>query len=190
MATIYETETMNELADSAASLVTTLPSTCVSLYCWFRGFAKVSGEQTRLAQTLAFYANEEDQLDLEAVTVPVCDEEGEVTSRGVSRARRAPFAAWLVGTIRGLHLSQCLRTESNVLVFERHARSIMSEYGVRPTDAARVLPLATALFFDHRTVDQIDGAAITQASSFKTSRSKYAARYFSWGRVALLEERA
>lgn len=161
----------------------------VSVYCWFRGFTKVSGKQVQIAQTLAFHVDDEEPLDLEAVT-EIEDENSKVPVRRVNRARRAPFASWLVQTIRGAHLSQCLRTEANVLVFERHARALMAEHGVRPTDAARVLPFATALFFDHRSVDQIDAVAITQAASFKTSRSKYVARYFSWGRVALLEERA
>lgn len=112
----------------------------------------------------------------------------EVTKRKLRRNRVAPFAAWLVQTVRGEHLSQCARTEASVLVFERHARSIMAEHGVRPTDAARVLPYATALFFDHRTVDQIDAVAITYTDVFKSSMEEYSAEYFSWGQAAAKAE--
>jgi len=112
----------------------------------------------------------------------------EVVQGKLRRNRRAPFAAWLVQTIRGSHLSQCVRTEASVLVFERHARSIMAEHGLRPTDAAAVLPYAVALFFDHRTVDQIDAVAITNTAVFKSSIEEYNAEYFSWGQAAAQAE--
>jgi len=127
---------------------------------------------------MAFYVDEEDPLDLDAVSEPV-EVDGKVVERRVRRVRRAPFASWLVNTIRGEHLSQCLRTEANVLVFERHARSLMAKHGVRPTDAAAALPYATALFFDHRSFDQIEAVAITNATSFVDSRRAFTATYVS-----------
>jgi len=162
----------------------------VDLYCWCTGRKQVSASQEKVAEDLAFYANDEDDLTLDEVSEPIVEEDGKVASRRVRRTRRHPFASWLVQTIRGLHLSQCSRTDSNVLVFERHARAIMATHGVRPTDAARVLPLATALFFDHRTFDQIDAVAITQAAPFKSSRRDFSSKYFSWGRNAMFSSRA
>jgi len=176
-----------EAADSAVRNILT---TVIDAYCWFRGYTQVTERQVQLAQTIAFHVDGDDQLDLEAVTEVVLNEDGGVLERRVRRARKAPFVSWLVQTIRGQHLSQCSRTESNVLVFERHARAIMSEHGVRPTDAARVLPLATATFFEHRSVDQIDGVAIIQAPAFVKSRQLYSASYYCNGRVAALQQRA
>lgn len=184
---IMETTTHNYVPLSGYAQLTSL--VLQTVYCKIFGFVPVSERQTRLADTLAFYVNEEDGCDLDAVTEAVVEEE-KVVERRVRRGRVAPFASWLVGTIRGLHLSQCERTESNVLVFERHARSLMSTHGVRPTDAARVLPLATALFFDHKSVDQIDAIAITQAQAFKSSRKLYSSKYFSWGWASSFHARA
>lgn len=171
-----------DVESAVSSLLDTTTSVGVGLYCWWKGYVQVNGRQESTADTLATMVNRDDGLDLEAIA-PGVIEEGKVTRR-VTRKRKAPFAAWLVQTIRGEHLSQCARTEASVLVFERHARSIMAERGVRPTDAAKVLPYAVALFFDHRSVDQIDAAAITQAAVFKTSVEEYNAKYFSWGRAA------
>lgn len=189
MATIYEIETCNEVSDSAAQFFTSIPRKVVDCYCWWRGYTQVTGAQVKLADTIAYHANDEDMLDLEAVTEVVVDESDEFVERRVRRARKAPFVSWLVATIRGQYLSQCAYTESNALVFERHARSLMEKHGVRPTDAARVLPLATSAFFYHRTVDQIDGAAIIQAPAFKSSMQLYNAKYYCNGRVAASQQR-
>lgn len=159
---------------------------CVRVYCWWKGFVQVNGRQEVKAQRLAYSVNS-DLPCLEAIAGKAI--KGEKVSAGrLRRNRVAPFAAWLVQTIRGEHLSQCVRTEASVLVFERHARSIMAERGLRPTDAARVLPYATALFFDHRTVDQIDAVAITHTDVFKSSIEEYNATYFSWGQAAAQAE--
>jgi len=131
-----------------------------------------------MANLLASGVDEEEPLGLEAVSDAVMEGD-KLKERRVRRSKKAPFASYLVSVIRGSHLSQCERTESNVLVFERHARSIMAEHGVRPSDAARVLPYATALFFDHRSFDQIEAVAITQATSFVSSRAAFTARYIS-----------
>jgi hypothetical protein len=131
-----------------------------------------------MARSLAALVDDAEDLDLEAVSELVVLSNGR-PERRVRRKKVAPFASFLVGTIRGELLSQCLRTESNVLVFERHARSLMAEHGVRPTDAARVLPYATALFFDHRSFDQIEAAAITHATSFVNARRAFTAEYVS-----------
>lgn len=164
-------------------------SSGVDVYCWLFGLKQVSASQEKVAEDLAFYANADDDLTLDAVTEEVVGEDGKVAERRVRRNRKHPFASFLVQTIRGQHLSQCSRTDSNVLVFERHARAIMATHGVRPTDAAKVLPLATALFFEHRTVDQIDAVAITQAAPFKSSRKDFSSKYFSWGRNAMFTSR-
>jgi hypothetical protein len=179
MATIYETETLNELADSAVSLLTSLPVLAVAGYCWWTGRARVSRAQKSVANNLSFGIDHGD-TELESVTERY-ELDGKVVERRVRGRRKLPYVSFLVATIRGAHLSQCSRTESNVLVFERHARNLMATHGVRPTDAARVLPLAAALFFDHRSVDQIDAVAITQAASFKSSRRGFSAKYVSWG---------
>lgn len=139
---------------------------------------RVNSRQERMARLLAASVDDAEDLDLEAVSEFV-ELSGGRSERRVRRKKVAPFASFLVGTIRGELLSQCLRTESNVLVFERHARSVMAKHGVRPTDAARVLPYATALFFDHRSFDQIEAAAITQATSFVNARRAYSAEYVS-----------
>jgi len=129
-----------------------------------------------MATRLAFYVSDDDCLPLDAVSESI--EKGDVVvERRVRRSRRAPFAAWLVSHIRGVALSQCVRTEASVMVFERHARAIMAERGVRPSDAAAVLPYATALFFDPRAVDQIEAVAITNSASFVNSRREYSANY-------------
>jgi len=164
-------------------------SSGVDVYCWVFGMKQVSASQEKIAEDLAFYANADDDLTLGAVTEEVLGAEGKVVERRVRRSRKHPFASFLVQTIRGQHFSQCLRTDSNVLVFERHARAIMATHGVRPTDAAKVLPLATALFFDHRTVDQIDAVAIPHAAPFKSARKDFSSRYFSWGRNAMFTSR-
>lgn len=156
------------------------------LWCWWTGALRVNARQERVARQLSKFVDADEPLDLEAVSdTMVVDEK--VTHRSVRRNKRMPFAAWLVATIRGEHLSQCLRTEANVLVFERHARSIMAKHNVRPTDAAKVLPYATALFFDHRSFDQIEAVAITQASSFVDARRMYQATYVSISGSAPLE---
>lgn len=139
---------------------------------------RVNARQERLASQLALGVDEDESPDLDSVSEPVLKED-KLVERRVRRTKRAPFASYLVSVIRGSHLSQCERTESNVLVFERHARSIMAEHNVRPTDAARVLPYATALFFDHRSFDQIEAVAITQAASFVSTRAAFTARYVS-----------
>lgn len=187
MATIEELHHELEATDSAvASILTGV----VDVYCWLRGYTQVTERQVQLGQTIGFHIDDEDQLDLEAVTEQVLGEGGVVLERRVRRARKAPFVSWLVQTIRGQHFSQCANTASNVLVFERHARAIMAEHGVRPTDAARVLPLATSTFFNHRSVDQIDGEAITQSPAFVKSMKLFNAKYYSNGRVAALQQRA
>lgn len=179
-----------EVLDRATQKLTMLPLYLLDGYCWMRGFTRVKGRQIQLAQTIGFYADEDEPLDLEAVTDEVVDDSGSLLYRKVRRSKKAPFVSWLVATIRGAHLSQCPYTESNVLVFERHARSLMEKHGVRPVDAAKVLPLATATFFFHRTVDQIDGAAIIHAPAFKTSVKKYLAKYYCNGQVAAVQQRA
>lgn len=190
MATIEEIQVCNEVLDRATQIITCLPLKVLDGYCWMRGFTRVTGRQVQLAQTIGFHADDEDMLDLEAVTEVVVDDEDKFVERRVRRARKAPFVSWLVATIRGQHLSQCSHTESNALVFERHARSLMEKHGVRATDAARVLPLATSAFFYHRTVDQIDGAAIIHAPAFKSSVKLYNAKYYCNGRVAAYQQRA
>lgn len=169
-------------AYGVVKLIITLPSLFrwvkFVVWCWWVGAVRVNARQEKTATRLAFYVDDEDPLDLDAVSDPV-EKDGEVVGRRVRRVKRAPFASWLVATIRGEHLSQCLRTEANVLVFERHARSVMAKHGVRPTDAAAVLPYATALFFDHRSFDQIEAVAITNATSFVDARRAYTATYVS-----------
>lgn len=147
-----------------------------AIWCWWNGFVRVNARQEKTASRLAFYVSDEDCLDLDAVSELVEDDVG-ATERRVRRARKAPFASWLVSHIRGVHLSQCPRTDASVMVFERHARAIMAEHGVRPSDAAAVLPYATALFFEHRSFDQIEAAAITNAASFVNSRREFSANY-------------
>jgi hypothetical protein len=147
-------------------------------WCWWVGAVRVNSRQEKMARSLAACVDDAEDLDLEAVS-DLVELNGGRSERRVRRKKVAPFASFLVGTIRGELLSQCLRTESNVLVFERHARSLMAKHGVRPTDAARVLPYATALFFDHRSFDQIEAAAITQATSFVNARRAYSAEYVS-----------
>jgi len=139
---------------------------------------RVNSRQEQMAHRLAGYTDDLGDLDLDAVSELVVEDDGR-RERRVRRRRVAPFASFLVASIRGEHLSQCLRTESNVLVFERHARSLMAKHGVRPTDAAKVLPYATALFFDHRSFDQIEAAAITNATSFVEARRAFSAKYVS-----------
>jgi len=192
MATTNEISAINEVLDSATHKLKSLPSVIVDTYCWFRGFVQVTGKQVALADSLAYYVDDEqeDALQLEEVSEEVLDEDGSLIERRVRRARKAPFVSWLVQYVRGRHLSQCQDNEANRLVFERHARSIMEEHNVRPTDAARVIPLATATFFHHRSVDQIDAAAIIHAPSFKTSMRKYNAKYYCNGRVAATQQRA
>lgn len=180
MATIEEIAVLNEFADSAVkALATTVPALAIAGFCWLTGRTRVSGAQDKVARNLS-YGIDQGDTDLESVTERY-ELDGKVTERRVRGRRRMPYTSFLVATIRGAHLEQCARTESNELVFGRHARSLMAEHGVRPTDAARVLPLAASLFFDHRSVDQIDAVAITQAASFKSSRRGYSARYVSWG---------
>lgn len=159
---------------------------CVGVYCWWKGLVQVNGRQEVMARRLAYSVNS-DLPCLEAIAGKAVGEKEAVGGK-LRRNRRAPYAAWLVQTIRGRYLSQCARTEASVLVFERHARSIMSERGLRPTDAAAVLPYAVALFFDHRTVDQIDAVAITHTDVFKSSLEEYNAEYFSWGQAAAQAE--
>jgi len=179
MATIYEIQASNELVDSATRLLTyTVPTLAIAGYCWWTGSTRVSGAQDKIARNLS-YGIDHGDTNLEAITTVVV-KDGEVT-RKLRRNRRMPYVSFLVATIRGAHLEQCSRTESNELVFGRHARSLMAEHRLRPTDAARVLPLAAALFFDHRSVDQIDAVAISQSASFKSSRRAYSAKYVSWG---------
>ncbi|QKN22653.1 hypothetical protein [Erysiphe necator associated tombus-like virus 7] len=168
------------------SLLGLVSSRCVGVYCWWYGFVQVNERQEVMARRLAYSVNS-DLPNLEAIAGSAVGEK-EVVGGKLRRNRRAPYAAWLVQTIRGRHLSQCVRTEASVLVFERHARSIMAEHGLRPTDAARVLPYAVGLFFDHRTVDQIDAVAITNTAVFKSSVEEYSARYFSWGQAAAQAE--
>lgn len=173
--------------DTAVStLLETVTSVGVELYCWWKGYARVNERQEVMGNRLAYSVNS-DLPNLEAIAGAAIGDK-EVVGGKLRRNRRAPYAAWLVQTIRGRHLSQCSRTEASVLVFERHARSIMAEHGLRPSDAARVLPYATALFFDHRTVDQIDAVAITNTAVFKSSVERYNAKYFSWGRAAAKAE--
>lgn len=148
------------------------------VWCWWVGAVRVNSRQEKMARSLAAAVDDLDDLDLDSVSDAVTLDGGR-TERRVRRKKVAPFASFLVGTIRGELLSQCLRSESNVLVFERHARSLMAKHGVRPTDAAKVLPYATALFFDHRSFDQIEAAAITQATSFVNARRAYSAEYVS-----------
>lgn len=159
---------------------------CVGVYCWWKGYVQVNERQEVMARRLAYSVNS-DLPCLEAIAGKAIGD-GEVVGGKLRRNRRAPYAAWLVQTIRGEHLSQCVRTEASVLVFERHARAIMAKSGLRPTDAARVLPYAVALFFDHRTVDQIDAVAITHTAVFKSSVEEYSAKYFSWGQAAAQAE--
>lgn len=180
MATTYEIQALNELADSAVrALTTTLPVLAVASYCWWTGRTRVSGAQDRIARNLS-YGIDQGDTDLESVTERY-ELNGKLVERRVRGRRKMPYVSFLVATIRGAHLEQCARTESNELVFGRHARNLMATHGVRPTDAARVLPLAAALFFDHRSVDQIDAVAITQSASFKSSRRGFSAKYVSWG---------
>lgn len=180
MATTYEIDTLNEFTDSAVkSLTYVLPTLAVASYCWLTGRTRVSGAQDKIARNLAYGVDLGD-TDLESVTERY-ELNGKLVERRVRGRRKMPYVSFLVATIRGAHLEQCSRTESNELVFGRHARSLMAAHGVRPTDAARVLPLAASLFFDHRSVDQIDAVAITQAASFKSSRRGYSAKYVSWG---------
>lgn len=181
-----DTITLNHVR-TCSTLLEKITTVSVGAYCWWNGLVQVNGRQESTADTLATMVNRDDGLDLEAIAPGVVGEGGKVT-RCVRRKRKAPFAAWLVQTIRGAHLSQCVRTEASVLVFERHARSLMAEHGVRPTDAAKVLPYATALFFEHRSVDQIDAVAITQTAVFKSSMEEYSAKYFSWGRASAKAE--
>lgn len=181
MATTYEIQALNELTDSAVRIVThTLPVLAIASYCWWTGRVRVSDAQTSIANNLSYGVDHGDTT-LEAVTFVSSEDERGVSERRLRRRRKLPYVSFLVSTIRGAHLEQCLRTESNEMVFGRHARSLMAEHKLRPTDAARVLPLAAALFFDHRSVDQIDAVAITQAASFKSSRRGYSAKYVSWG---------
>lgn len=181
-----DTITSNHV-NSASLLLESVKASAVDIYCWWKGYVQVNGRQESIAKELTVAVDGEEVLDLETIAPGVVEENGKVT-RPVSRRKKAPFASWLVQTIRGSHLSQCERTEASVLVFERHARSIMAEHGVRPTDAAKVLPYAVALFFDHRSVDQIDAVAITQTAVFKSSIEKYRATYFSWGRASAQAE--
>lgn len=181
MATTYEIEVIDELSDSAVKLLTcTLPTFAVAGYCWWTGRTRVSGAQAKIANNLS-YGIDHGDTTLEAVTYVTGEDGKGVSERRLRRRRKLPYVAFLVATIRGAHLEQCSRTESNEMVFGRHARSLMAEHKLRPTDAARVLPLAASLFFDHRSVDQIDAVAITQAASFKSSRRGYSAKYVSWG---------
>lgn len=175
-----------DVNSAASSLLEGAKSAAVGLYCWWKGYERVNARQEAEAIRLDLHSDCENMADLD--TIAPRDGEDKGSPRRVSRRRRAPFAAWLVQTIRGSHLSQCSRTEASVLVFERHARALMAEQGVRPTDAAAVLPYATSLFFDHRTVDQIDAVAITHTDVFKSSVKKYEARYFFWGRAAAKAE--
>jgi len=179
MATTLEIQAYNDLTDSAVRVFTSLPVLAIAGYCWWTGRARVSSSQDKVARNLSFGIDQGD-TDLESVTERF-EKDGEVVERRVRGRRKLPYVSFVVATIRGAHLSQCVRTDSNVLVFERHARNLMAAHGVRPTDAARALPLATALFFEHRSVDQIDAVAIAQAASFKSSRRGYSAKYVSWG---------
>lgn len=180
MATTYEIQVNNELTDSAVrALAYTVPTLAIAGYCWLTGRTRVSGAQDKIARNLS-YGIDLGDTNLESVTER-CEKDGKLVERRVRGRRKMPYVSFLVSTIRGAHLEQCLRTESNELVFGRHARSLMAEHGVRPTDAARVLPLAASLFFDHRSVDQIDAVAISQSASFKSSRRGYSAKYVSWG---------
>lgn len=175
-----------DVNSAASSLLEGVTSAGVGLYCWWKGYERVNVRQEAMAVRLDAFSDWEDMADLDAIAPR--DGEDKDSPRRVSRRRRAPFAVWLVQTIRGLHLTQCSRTEASVLVFERHARALMAEHGVRPTDAATVLPYATSLFFDHRSVDQIDAVATTYTDVFKTSVKKYDARYFYWGQAAAKAE--
>ncbi|APG76467.1 hypothetical protein 1 [Hubei tombus-like virus 3] len=162
---------------------------CFVVWCWWNGVVQVSAQQERMGARLAFYADEEDPLDLDAVS-ELCEDDVGRSTRRVRRSRKAPFAAWLVEEIRGAHLSQCSRTDANVLIFERYARSIMAEHNVRPSDAAKVLPYATILFFEHRSFDQIAAVGTTQSSAFVSARRDFAAKYvgrsgwFSFGNAS------
>lgn len=180
MATQYEIEVIDELVDSATKTLTALPSLLIGAYCWWTGRTRVSGAQLKIANNLS-YGIDHGDTTLEAITVEVGKCEDGTPARRIRRRRKLPYASFLVATLRGAHLEQCSRTESNVMMFGRHARSLMAKHGLRPTDAARVLPLAAALFFEHRSIDQIDGAAIPHAPSFKTSRVAFLAKYVSWG---------
>lgn len=175
-----------DVESATSSLLEGVTNTCVRAYCWWKGYERVNARQEAEATRLNEFSEWEESADLDAIAPR--DSEDEDSPRRVSRRKRAPFAVWLVQTIRGSHLSQCVRTEASVLVFERHARALMAEHGVRPTDAAAVLPYATSLFFDHRTVDQVDAVAITHTDVFKSSVRKYEARYFHWGRAAAKAE--
>lgn len=154
----------------------------VDVLCWWKGYERVNVRQEAFALKLDRELNNDDMPELDEIAPREATKRGPI--RPVRRKQRAPFAAWLVQTIRGSHLSQCKRTDSNVLVFERHARSIMSEHGVRPTDAAALLPYATALFFEHRSDDQIDAVAITYTDVFKSTVNKYEAAYYYSGRAS------
>lgn len=146
------------------------------VWCWWYGVVPVSARQEALASQLCRLSDEGEEEDFRAMC-DVVSKDGEAVVRKVRRRKHAPFAAYVVSQIRGAHLSQCVRTAANVLVFERHARSIMAKHGLRPSDAARVLPYATMLFFDHRSYDQIEAAAMTNAASPVQSRRAYGAVY-------------
>lgn len=146
------------------------------VWCWWYGVVPVGARQEARAALLGQLVDYGDEESLEAMC-DVVSKDGEAIARKVRRRKHAPFAAYVVNQIRGAHLSQCIRTPANVLVFERHARSIVAKHGVRPSDAARVLPYATMLFFDHRSYDQIEAAAMTHAASNVRSRQAYSALY-------------